>query len=1134
MSDMLTIGSSAVAAYQRALGTVSNNIANVGTEGYVRQETSMSENMPRQQGKIYLGTGVSVAGIKRAYDQFLEQNLRNSTSEMNTQGPMVDYANRVVDIMGSDTVGLPPALDKFFGTARQLSVDPASNIMRAQFLRDADGLAARFRELSAQLQGVDMETREAINYRVAEINTLASQVATVNRQLAGKPLESRQPPDLLDQRDLLLTKLSALVKISVSTAVNGSVGVSVGSSSSGGVLVEKDKAVTLAVKFDDQDLSRVALISDPYGKNPQEIAGVSSGLLGGLIGFREQILQPTFSGLDFMASTVANELNAIHTNGIDRVGQQGQALFTIDKTAKVDPLTGETDYIDRPAAGIRVRLDDPAQVATGSLFRVIEDEKNLSGVDATLTYTPSFAKQIKPLSAFIKNNPHPSAGIVPRPGQSLGQIPIGAENWSLYLDGATGLQNIQVMTRDGRHLMGAGLQSQEEQDALLTTENGFTQGSSYSSQYLNKSGEYGYKQIALFYGAQSLPGSSYSYNAAFTSSHAALSSYRFDQVDSGKSVPAGLEKIETGTLKINGRELPVLLPTSPATTLQASDFAEWITNATLANDPAVTASASNEVTLTVEDVTDGMYINGYAMPRDETRTDVTAMRDYININMVSTAKVVAEVDADGNLVIYNAPGFEGKDIVLGDMATNGDPQGTPVTHKGQLTLESDGDILLSYGENGTLGDMALLGRPLGSYYVEQLPVLPTDAYISGAPIGRDLYRIAGGDLSFNGVRLEPLEKRDLDGNLIELQASDVAEWLNNTGETLEPPVVVTAATVIVATSPKLNNIMGLTINGVEIDGPFATENTLVAAINSSSALARMGVGASIDAKGKIILENYSGKDIVISGSGASAQNALGVANGKYKGSLSFVSTDAIKMGFSGDGRPAELANIGLRTGVHIDGAVQEDLLILVTGEGAGTVSGSFDVTMADPATLNQQRLDTLRQQDFDVRFTSDTHYQITWTNPSSGVKTILAERDYDPLTGIDYQGLKLVLNRAPQKGDHFTMDGNEDGIANNENILDIIALERKAVIGGPGGKTLAQAYEETVGKVGNFSSQSLIAQKALEVVNQQAIEARDKVSGVTLDGEAADLIRFQQAYQAAAKTVQVSGELFDTILQASR
>jgi flagellar hook-associated protein FlgK len=1134
MSDMLGIGSSAVAAYQRALGTVSNNIANIGTEGYVRQETSMAENMPRQQGKIYLGTGVSVAGVRRAYDQFLEQNLRNSTSEVNTQSPMVDYANRVVDIMGSDTVGLPPALDKFFGTARQLSVDPASTIMRAQFLRDADGLASRFRELSTQLQGVDTETRESISSKVAEINTLAGQIATVNKQLSGKPTELRQPPDLLDQRDLLLTKLSALVKISVSTAVNGSVGVSIGNINGSGVLVDKDKAVTLAAVFDEKDLSRVALISDPYGKNPEEVVGISSGLLGGLIGFREQILQPTVSALDFLASTVANELNAIHTNGIDMRGAQGQALFTIDQTAKTNRITGETEYIDQAAAGIRVRLDDPAQVATGSLFRVIEDEKNLSGVDATLTYTPSFAEQIKPLSAVIKNNSHPSAGIVPRPGESIGQIPIGAENWSLYLDGATDLQNIQVMTRDGRHLMGAGLQSQEEQDALLTKENGFSSGSSYSAQYLNKSGEYGYKQVELFYGAQAKPGSSYTYSATFTPSHAALSSYLFTNAQAGKAVPPGLERVDSGTLKINGHELPLLLPTSPATTLQASDFAEWISNATMADEPAVIASASTEVTLAIEDVTDGMYINGYALPMDDTRADVNALRDYININMVSTAKVVAEVDTDGNLVISNAPGFDGKDIVIGDMAANGDLQGDPVTYKGQLTLESTGDILLSYGENGNLGDMALVGRPLGTYYVEQLPVSPTDAQISGTAIGRDVYRIAGGDLTFNGVRLEPLEKRDLDGNLIELQASDVAEWLNSTGETLEPPVVITAATVIVANEPRLNGIAGLTINETVISGPYATESELVFAINSSTALARMGVGASIDAKGKIVLENYSGKDIVISGSGASAQNALGVANGKYKGSLSFVSDGAIKVGFSGDGRPSELANIGMRTGVHIEGAVQEDLLIFVTGEGSGTISGSFDTTMADPAALNQKRLETLRQQDFDVRFTSDSHYQITWTNPSSGVKTVLAERDYDPLIGIDYQGLKLDLNRAPKKGDHFTIDGNEDGIANNENILDIIALERKTVIGGAIGKTLSQAYEETVGKIGNFSSQSLIAQKALEVVNQQAIEARDKVSGVSLDNEAADLIRFQQAYQAAAKTVQVSGELFDTILQASR
>lgn len=62
---------------------------------------------------MYLGTGTNFAGVRRAYDEFLEQNLRNSNSDVATQEPLVTYTNRVVDVLGSDTVGLPPAMDKF-------------------------------------------------------------------------------------------------------------------------------------------------------------------------------------------------------------------------------------------------------------------------------------------------------------------------------------------------------------------------------------------------------------------------------------------------------------------------------------------------------------------------------------------------------------------------------------------------------------------------------------------------------------------------------------------------------------------------------------------------------------------------------------------------------------------------------------------------------------------------------------------------------------------------------------------------------------------------------------------------------------------------------------------------------------
>ena len=82
-----------------------------------------------------------------------------------------------------------------------------------------------------------------------------------------------------------------------------------------------------------------------------------------------------------------------------------------------------------------------------------------------------------------------------------------------------------------------------------------------------------------------------------------------------------------------------------------------------------------------------------------------------------------------------------------------------------------------------------------------------------------------------------------------------------------------------------------------------------------------------------------------------------------------------------------------------------------------------------------------------------------------------------------------------------------------------------------GGKTFAASYIDQVNDMGNIALQASIAKSALTVVHDQAVAARDQVSGVSLDQEAADLIRYQQAYQASAKILQIASQLFDSILQ---
>src|SRR5210317_1281029 len=116
MSDLVGISSGAVQAYQRALGVVSNNTANVGTEGYTRQVSDLAATAPRRIGQAFLGTGVEFQAIRRSVDEFIQQNMRNSNSDLAAQSPLVDYAARVVDIMGSEESGLTSAMNAFFNS----------------------------------------------------------------------------------------------------------------------------------------------------------------------------------------------------------------------------------------------------------------------------------------------------------------------------------------------------------------------------------------------------------------------------------------------------------------------------------------------------------------------------------------------------------------------------------------------------------------------------------------------------------------------------------------------------------------------------------------------------------------------------------------------------------------------------------------------------------------------------------------------------------------------------------------------------------------------------------------------------------------------------------------------------------
>jgi flagellar hook-associated protein FlgK len=1105
MSDLLGISGNAVMAYQRALGTVSNNIANVGTDGYSRQDVTLLAGSPRQIGNASIGTGVIFDRVQRQYDAFAESNLRNSNSELQSQAPMVDYANRVIDVMGAESMGLVSALDQFFASARTLSSNPASTVLRGAFVRDAEGLTSRFGLLSTQLDLIDTETREAVQSNVGEINTLAQQLGQVNRQLSKMPTLEKQPSELLDQRDLLLRKLSEFSRINTSFSNNGQVLVSLGASLTQDVIVDGSKVTQIGADFNAASSGKIGLVLDPYG-NPKPLIGITSGQLAGLMAFREQVLGSTRNSLDFLANTVVREVNAIHREGIDGYGDPAGDLFAINPAAK------------SAAGGIKVVIDDPMRVAAADRFRVIKDSRNTGSADARISYKASPLAGPADISTMLLNNAHPSAARplvldASRPVAAVASIPLGQQDVTIYLDGADAGQQLQVMTRDGRHLMGQSL-TQTQQDLILTTDQGVSAGASYSAAYLNRSGLSGYKGMSVFYGARA----SVQTQALFDTQGQFGGATITPSLLSGARIPASQAGgIAAGAISINGVPLGSIYPTA-GNTLQASDLARWV-NAGAA--VGVSASASNDIRVPANSLqlSQPLYINQVEMVGSAGAAGFTSATDLVNAINAKSANtgVTASISSGNELVLTNVSGQEGNDIRIAPSASGNALNMAAGVYAGRLTIaRSSGSttsdpIALGYGPNGQPADLARLGFPVS---------MP--AVLSGArlPVG-EAVSIAAGALELNGVALGRLAIAAGDTT----RATKIAAWLN---AAQAPGVGATASNEIRVKASSLNLSGSLTLSrlagGAALSlGPYSSADALVAGVNANTSTT--GVKAVYTREGDIVLSNLDGADITIGPDNASPGNALNIASGTYTGQVTVTRSlvggkdTPVEIGFGTGGTPFDLAQLGFRTSATIKGTVPDDVLVFVTGTGTAAVAASFSGKATDKASA-------LRAQPMELTFTAANRYTITDTRTG----TVLAERSFDPNqlnASIEYQGLKVSFTTSPRTGDRFVMDGNKDGTGNNENMLRLAALESAGLVAG---KTIGSTYIDHVNDMGNISRQANIAQEALTVVHEQAVSARDKVSGVSLDEEAANLIRYQQAYQASAKVMQVATVLFDAVL----
>ncbi|MHC8360699.1 flagellar hook-associated protein FlgK [Pseudomonas sp. LS2P72] len=378
--SLLNIGMSGLAAGHSSLLTTGNNIANVDTAGYSRQQTVQGTKASQQFGNVYIGTGTTLADVRRVYNSYLDAQLQTTTSLNSDAQAYLGQATQVDKLLSDSGTGITKTLQSFFSSLQTLSANSNDSAARQALLTNAQGLSSRFNAISQQLNQQGAYINDQLGSMADQVNKLAATVAAYNKKISEVSSSGGMPNDLLDQRNETVRQLSELVGTQV-TETNGRLDIYLGS---GQPLVIGDTANTLRVEADKNDPTRSSIIMDRGSSTIDITSRVSGGEMGGLLRYRDDVLTPAVNGLGRIAMVVADQVNKQLGQGLDQNGNFGSALFNDINSLKAISQRSIANGNNNPASG--------------NLNVTIKDTSKLAASDYQVTFTSATGYSVRRLS----------------------------------------------------------------------------------------------------------------------------------------------------------------------------------------------------------------------------------------------------------------------------------------------------------------------------------------------------------------------------------------------------------------------------------------------------------------------------------------------------------------------------------------------------------------------------------------------------------------------------------------------------------------------------------------------------------------------------------------------------------------
>ncbi|MFK3816882.1 flagellar hook-associated protein FlgK [Pseudomonas sp. NPDC089407] len=330
MSNLISIGLSGLSVSQSALATTGNNITNVATSGYSRQQTVNSAGALQSIGGAgYVGSGTTLSEVRRIYSEFLQRQVNSSTSLSSEASTYASQVSSLDSLLSDSTTGITSVLSSFFSALQTASSAPSDTASRQLLMTSAQTLSNRFNSIASQMTQQNSSNNGQLATLTGQVNSITSSIAKLNQQIVALSANGTQPNSLLDARDEAVRQLNELVGVTVQET-NGSYDVFLGT---GQALVTGNTSNALSAQASASDPTQYSLVIHYQNYSTDVTSVASGGEIGGLLRYREDVLNPALNELGRMAIVVSDTVNSQLGQGLDLNGDFGSMLFSSTNSA---------------------------------------------------------------------------------------------------------------------------------------------------------------------------------------------------------------------------------------------------------------------------------------------------------------------------------------------------------------------------------------------------------------------------------------------------------------------------------------------------------------------------------------------------------------------------------------------------------------------------------------------------------------------------------------------------------------------------------------------------------------------------------------------------------------------------------